>query len=49
MTAKKKICPHCGKRTMVRKMHLNGRYSLVCHVCGIQRGEFKKDIKKDVV
>jgi transcription elongation factor Elf1 len=44
-----KLCPHCGKRTMVKKKLANGKFTWVCTVCGLQRGEFKEDKKKGVV
>jgi hypothetical protein len=47
--AEKKICPKCGKRSMVEKDLLDGRYELVCGICHESRGPLKRDAKKGVV
>jgi len=49
MTWQRRICPNCGKRTIVRKKQMNGKYSFVCKVCGIKLGEFKLNKEIDVV
>jgi transcription elongation factor Elf1 len=49
MDVKKSVCPNCGTRTMVRIRLPNGRYTLKCDVCGLERGEFKPDTHRGVV
>jgi hypothetical protein len=34
---------------MLKKQLPNGKFTWQCELCGLQRGEFKKDIKKGVV
>ena len=46
--AEGKLCPRCGKRTMVEVPLDNDKYTMICKDCGTQRGEFRKDIKKGV-
>ncbi|NIP36479.1 MAG: hypothetical protein GWN39_16140 [Thermoplasmata archaeon] len=49
MEETKRLCPNCGTRTMVNKRLLNGRYTLKCETCGLERGEFKPDTHRGVV
>jgi hypothetical protein len=45
----KSICPSCGTRTMARVRLPDGKYTLRCERCGLQRGEFKPDKKIGIV
>jgi transcription elongation factor Elf1 len=42
-------CPKCGKKTMVKQKNSNGKYILICQVCGFKRGTLPKDHKRGVV
>jgi transcription elongation factor Elf1 len=40
------ICPKCGKRKMIKKEVIPGKYSLVCSACGFQHRMLPKDDRK---
>jgi DNA-directed RNA polymerase subunit RPC12/RpoP len=45
----KMLCPKCGTRTMAKVRLPDGKYTLRCERCGLERGEFKPDRGRGVV
>ncbi len=43
------ICPKCGKKAMVKQKTTNGKYILICQICGFKRGTLPKDRKRGLV
>ncbi|MFO8050419.1 MAG: hypothetical protein R6V01_01815 [Thermoplasmatota archaeon] len=43
------ICPRCGKKGLIKKDLGNGKYTIVCPHCGLERGELPPDSKRGVV
>lgn len=42
------VCPKCGKKTMVKTLTMDRKYTLVCQTCGLERGRLPVDEKRDV-
>jgi hypothetical protein len=49
MSEDKMLCPKCGTRTMARVRLPDGKYTLRCERCGLERGAFKPDSGRGVV